>query len=85
MAEPTVYLGVLIEQDPGGMVTMKFSDQHYRHPQLEDATIWKAMATVLEHYFTTHSETLHLVKGEVDNVFYLPKKLEAAPCPEPTS
>lgn len=84
MAESTTYLGVLIEQEGNGSITMKFSDDAYRHPALDDATIWKAMATILEHYFTTHKETLYMAK-DADNVFYLPKKLEAAPCPKPTS
>lgn len=73
------YLGVIIEQEAGGNVTMKFSDPNYKHPSIESATIWKAIGDILEHYFVVHAEVYCMAAGEADNVYYLPKKLEEAP------
>ena len=74
MTEP--YMGVLIQQEAGGPVTVKFSDPNYHHPEITQDSIWKAIAGMLEHYFTVHSEVYVMAQGETDNVHYLPKQIE---------
>lgn len=74
MTEP--YMGVIIEQRAGGNITVVFSDPNYKHPEIQSATIWEAIASILEHFFTVHAEIVVMAKGETENVHYLPKKIE---------
>ena len=75
-----MYLGVMIEQDEAGMISLKFSDPHYRHPEVTEATIWTAIGGILEHYFKSAHITLNMAPDE-NNVYQLPLALTPGETP----